>query len=472
MTYHSIKHHVASIPFLKYTKNALQGAFPKLFIPSNEFYKWYRFINDSQWWNKEQLEEYQWNKVKYMLACAHKNIPYYQLVFKQMNANPDDFFTKDNFKLFPLINKDLIRKNAAHLLPLGLDSSKIINYNTGGSTGIPLTIFKTRTDDLIEEAFMSSQWARVGFKPKDSRVVIRGEVIENKQLWKFHPSSNSWLFSSYHLSSEHITQMVKKLNIIKPKFLHVYPSSLWVFANLIRENDLTLNFTPKAILCGSEKLFDHQRKLFKEVFGCRSYSWLGLAEQTILAGECEYSSDLHIFPQHSYIELLDDAGKVITEPGITGHIVGTNLHRYSFPLIRYISGDLAQYAEGHCTCGRHFMRFRQVEGRVQHMVVSRDGRIIPLTALIFGQHLQAFHKIEKMQLEQRKPGEVEVKIVKGSQFADEEQQVLLRQLTDASENTILFTISFHDELERTSSGKHKFLIQHIKIDYFNFDQTS
>lgn len=468
----NIKQAINHMHILRIAKEKLQYTFPYAFKPGKEFYEWYNFIDKSQWWPEDQLAEYQWNKLKSILIYSNENIPFYKEMFRNLGYNANDIKQIDDFRKIPFLTKELLREHANEILPSGEDRSKIIQYNTGGSTGIPLPIFKKRIDDTIEEAFMSSQWARVGYKPKDSRVIIRGEVIANKQLWKFHPSSNSWLFSSYHLSQEYIPQMVNMLNVIKPKFLHVYPSSLWVFANLIRDYDLKLSFVPKAILCGSEKLFDHQRKLFKEVFGCSSYSWLGLAEQTILAGECEYNTDLHIFPQHSFIELIDDSGIAITKPGITGHIVGTNLNRYSFPLIRYISGDMAQYAEGPCKCGRHFKRFKQVEGRVQNMVISLDGRIIPLTALVFGQHLQAFNKIEKMQMEQFEPGKVQVKLIKGANFNTDDVDFLLQQLTNASENTIQFSISFHDELERTSSGKHKFMIQHLNINYYNFDQNT
>jgi phenylacetate-CoA ligase len=316
---------------------------------------------------------------------------------------------------------------------------------------------------------MSNQWGRVGYQLKDRRVIIRGEVTKNNQLWEYLPSINAWLFSSYHLSDIYIKKMVDKLNKIKPEFIHVYPSSMWIFVNLMIENNLKLNFTPQAILCGSEKLYDHQRKLFTGVFGCRTYSWLGLTEQTILAGECEYSSDLHIFPQHSYIELIDDNGKLISEPGKTGHIVGTTLHRYTFPLLRYVSGDMAKYAAGTCKCRRNYSRLSQVEGRAQYAIVSRDGRIIPLVAL---NHLLAYNKIIKMQIFQCKPGEVEVRIIRKSSFTEEDAEFFKNKLIDATDHSVSFKITYHDNLERTPGGKDRFLIQHLPLNLYTFDKTS
>ncbi|NVO02104.1 MAG: phenylacetate--CoA ligase family protein [Bacteroidetes bacterium] len=471
MIYTKFKKNLTSLPVLNQTKNTLHRYFPILFTPSKEYNYWANFISDSEYWNNDQLKNYQWNKTKELLKFSYESIPYYQRIFKEIGAKPEDILTEKDFNLFPILTKEIVRENVDDLLPIGIDRNKLIKYNSGGSTGIPLPIYKTRIDDIIEDAFMNNQWKRVGYKNKDSRVILRGEVIEENKLWKYQPNYNAWIFSSYHLSDDYIKLLINKLNKIKPLFLHVYPSSLWVLANLIKKNKLKLDFKPKAILCGSEKLFDHQRELFYEIFGCRSYSWLGLAEQTILAGECEHNKELHIFPQHSYVELIDNDGKVIKNNGITGHIVGTTLHRNTFPFIRYISGDMAQYSPGNCNCGRNYQRFKQVEGRVQNMIVSQDSRIIPLTALVFGQHLLAFNKIEKMQLFQCEKGIVEVRLIKGLRFTDEDVDILRNQLSKATNNKVEFNFSFHENLERTATGKHKFLIQELPIEFYNFDQN-
>jgi phenylacetate-CoA ligase len=468
----NVKTRLGSIPILKCTQLAIIRLFPVLSPSYLTYLKWSRFIDSSQGWTEEQIKEYQWNHLKDLIIYCNTNVPYYQELFRKIGAQPDDFRSFEDYSKIPFLTKEIIRENSDKLLSVSENRNHVFKYNTGGSTGIPLMIYKTITDDIIERAFMTNQWSRVGYKPMDSRVIIRGEVIEGNKLWVYYPSTNAWVFSSYHLSPEYIDQMVEKLNWIKPKFLHVYPSSLWIFANLIKEHKLKLNFTPQAILCGSEKLFEHQRNFFSEIFGCRSFSWLGLAEQTILAGECEYSTDLHIFPQHSFIELVDDNGVVISQPGITGQIVGTTFHRHSFPFLRYISGDMASYTAGICSCGRNFHRFGEIEGRVQNVIVSRDGRIIPLTALVFGQHLLAFDKVEKMQLFQGEKGVVDVRLIKGVNFTEEDAATLCNQLLKASKNTVSFTISYHDSLERTPSGKHKFLIQQLPVDFYAFEQNS
>ena len=60
----------------------------------------------------------------------------------------------------------------------------------------------------------------------------------------------------------------------------------------------------RAILCGSENIYKPQRRLLKDVFKGRVYSWYGHSEQVSLAGECEKSSYYHIFPEYGITELI------------------------------------------------------------------------------------------------------------------------------------------------------------------------
>lgn len=466
----SPKSKLLSFPVLKQAKNLIYRAFPNFIPPSKEYSDWYNFIDTSQWWNETQLKEYQWKKLKEVLDYSFQNIPYYQGIFKKMGASPEDIRTPADFEKIPLLTREILGNQAEELLPIGIDMKKMTKVASSGSTGDPVSIYKTSRDFLIEEAFMYNQWARVGYKAKDSRVIIRGATLPGNKMWDFTPSNNVWIFSSFHLSSDNIGLMVDKLNKIRPKFLHVYPSSLWVFTNLVIENNLKIGFVPQAILCGSEKLFDHQRKLFTEVYGCRCFTWLGLTEQTVLAGECEHSTELHIFPQHSYTELVDSSGQVITKPGISGRLVGTNLHRNTFPLIRYVSGDLTQYSDGPCKCGRQFRRIKEVDGREMYMIVSLDDRLIPAMAIIFLQKILDYSKVQQIQLYQKEKGIVEIRLIKGANFSEKDASdalALCDHLGKITNDTISFTVSYHQTLVRTASGKDKFLIQELPVKFYN-----
>ena len=77
------------------------------------------------------------------------------------------------------------------------------------------------------------------------------------------------------------------------------------------------------------------------------------------------------------------------------------------PFIRYRTGDLATFSSNTCQCGRNYTLFDDIEGRNYEYVFTKDGRKISLTGLIFGQHFNAFRKIDKMQLLQPEQNLVE-----------------------------------------------------------------
>jgi phenylacetate-CoA ligase len=465
-----IKNSIKRITPLRRSVELFQKWFPYAFKPSQEFYKWFRFVEESQWWSPEQIENYRLEKIKDIVSHCYQHVPFYRRTFRSIGFQPGDVKSIADFQQLPFLTREMVREHYEELIPDNVDRKAIEAYNTGGSTGLPLKIYRTRLDTLIEDAFMTSQWARIGYRPKDSRVILRGEALAEDQLWKYYPSGNLWVFSSYHLKNEYVHQMVGKINRIKPLFLHVYPSSLWVFTNLMKEQKLRFTFKLKGILCGSEQLFDFQRELFESFFETRCFSWLGLAEQTTLAGECEHSNHLHAFPQHSYVELVNSSNYIINEPDSIGEIVGTTLHKYVFPLIRYKSGDLASYASNKCACSRNFPLFEKVQGRTQNVLIGKDRRIFPVTALFFGQHLEAFDKIKSMQLEQFPDGDVVVRVSPIKDFNFEDQNKLLLGLKKATNNSINFSCDVVEAINRTKAGKHKLLIQHLKVDLYDFEQ--
>ncbi len=215
------------------------------------YLKWFNFIEQSQWWSKEELDNYQWNKIKFLLNYVNESIPYYTELFKQISCHPNDIKNWDDFRKIPILTKEDVRFRINDYTPVNCKNIKtFIEHKTGGSTGEPFMFYKEHEMDIIEHAFMTQQWKRVGYKEGDSRIILRGDVLKNHELFQRVKFSNQWFFSSYYLTPENLGTYVAMLNRIKPKFLHVYPSSLYTFTQLLINSDYTLNFSPIAILCG------------------------------------------------------------------------------------------------------------------------------------------------------------------------------------------------------------------------------
>ncbi|MBG0860780.1 MAG: phenylacetate--CoA ligase family protein [Bacteroidales bacterium] len=414
----------------------------------------------------EENDNYQWNKVKQLLEYAYDNIPYYKELFIKLGATPNDIKTWSDFRKIPYLTKEIVREKSDDLIPRNIKKSKLRYHTTGGSTGIPLGFYKLREEQMIEHAFMFHQWGRVGYKETSKRVILKAQPLKNNKLFIKFRFTNDWFMSSRLLSKEYIKQYVVFLNHIKPEFFHVHPSCFFKFTQLLIASKLNLNFYPKAVLCGSEPVFDYQRDLFEKIYKTRVYTWLGLAEGTTLAGECEYSKSFHVWPQYSYVELVDKNDMPVNKKGLVGAIIGTNLKSLDTPFIRYKSEDLATLGSNKCNlCGRNHMIFDTIEGRKQDVIIMADGGellVALIPHMIAHEFNNALNGIKMMQIIQEVKGEILIKFSITNDFNKADEAKIRAIIKSACHDQLSVKFEYSDDFIRSKSGKRILFIQKIK----------
>lgn len=425
-------------------------------------------LRKSNDYSVEKLNELQLQLLQKLITHAYENVPYYHNLFDRNELNPSDISSLFDLRKIPCLTKGQVRNNKKDLIATNIPTSQHLYMNTGGSTGIPLELLYEKGYSRAREwAFMYNLWRRVGWKDGDSRVMLRGWSIPDGSLWQYEPIRNRLIMSAYHLSSDNLPIYLQKIRDFSPKFIEAYPSNLMIIANYMVKNNLPPIRSVKAILSGSENLFPIQRQLFEKAFDCRVFSWYGHGEIVALGGECEFSHDLHFFPEYGILELLSENDEAVTKDGEMGEIVATGFNNNVMPLIRYRTGDLGVLATGTCKCGRNYPRLKRIEGRKQELIVSKDGTLITLTGLIFGQHFNAFSRIERMQLIQSKVGELLIRIVTNPDYSHITDEDEIRQkIFKAVGDSLSLQFDYVEEISRPASGKHLFLIQELSIaDY-------
>ena len=433
------------------------------------FRETYKFLQESQWWSCERLEEYQLAQLRKLLNHAYENVPYYRRVFDERGLKPDDIQDLKDLQQLPYLTKEIIQENLPDLVARNYPKSKLKYVTTGGSTGIPLGFYHEKgVSNAKEWAFMTMQWNRVGYKFGDKCIVLRGNVVEcasKGKFWEYDPLNKNLILSSYHITDETLPKYIAKIRDFEPDFIQAYPSTIAILARFMTENSIEPFPTVKAILCGSENLFAWQREQLEKAFQCRVYSWYGHTEMAALAGECEKCTYYHVFPEYGFVELIGKDGKPVTNEDEVGEIVATGLNNYICPLIRYRTMDLAVPANSKCVCGRNYPLLKKVEGRLQELVVTKDKRLITLTALIFAQHFEAFSKVKEMQLVQEKEGMLTVRIVKSAEYLDSDQHEILFKMQKAVGSGLDINFEYVEFIPRTQSGKYMFLIQKLPIEF-------
>lgn len=427
--------------------------------------KWQNFLRQTQHWSGEQLVEYQWRQMSLLLNHAYQFVPFYQQLFRNLSINPRDIKNIDIWHTLPLLAKSDIQLAGTKLLATNCPPNQRQYLTTGGSTGIPVGIYFDKLEsDAMELAFILTLWARVGYHVNARSAILRGAVIGNGRLWQINPLHNQMVLSSYHLTDDNLLHYLDHLHQFRPEFIQAYPSAISMLAKFVLAQRLSPPKSIQAILCGSENLYEWQRKQIEQAFQCRVYSWYGQTEKVCLAGECEHDQRLHIFPEYGYVELIDNAGRVIEEPGQMGEIVATGFLSKAMPLLRYRTMDYAIYAPGYCEkCGRHYRLFERIEGRLQEFIVTANGRYISMTAI--NMHSPVFDHVNQFRFYQDTPGKVKLYLVRKSTYTENDNMSIQRELAPKLGSDVELTLEFVEEISRTERGKYRFLDQHLPLQF-------
>jgi phenylacetate-CoA ligase len=97
-----------------------------------------------------------------------------------------------------------------------------------------------------------------------------------------------------------------------------------------------------------------------------------------VAMECrEGKGALHVFDDHFFPEVVDPETGDPAAPGKTGELVLTTLTKEALPVLRYRTGDVTQFVDEECPCGRTHRRIARFSGRVDDMLVIRGVNVFP-----------------------------------------------------------------------------------------------
>jgi len=453
---------------IKQSLKYVYGSIPPRIRFGKVFWETYNFLQESQWWSKEKLEEYQMQQLRNLLNHAYENVPYYRRVFEERDLKLKDIQDFSDLRKLPFLNKDLVRDNFHDLIAENIPREQMKYVTTGGSTGIPLGLYIENKTNAIRMAFEWREWNWMGYRFGDRCVVLRGNVVNRKESgkktwWEYDRENNYLILSTYDMTDERLPNYVQKIEEFKPRVIRGYPSALDIMARFIKNNNLTINATGKinAISTSSENLYPGQREMIEEVFGCKVFDKYGNVEQVTILGECEKREGYHDLMEYSYTEILDKEGKLITKEGEIGEIVSTGFTNYALPLIRYRTQDLAEHTTHECSCGRQFPLVKRIEGRLQGLIVTKNGNLVSMAAL--NMHSDVFDNVKQFQFYQDTPGEVVLRLVKKNTYTESDTEYILQELHKKLRCQVELEIEFLSEIPRTDRGKYRLLVQKLSI---------
>ena len=271
------------------------------------------------------------------------------------------------------------------------------------------------------------------------------------------------IFDGFRLDDDHFREIHGTIRRMGIRFVHCYPSTAYEFAASMERQGLDPGGIT-AFLSGSENVFPYQRQLIQERLGIRFYNWYGHSEKLVLAGYCRGTDLYHVEPTYGFFELVDDEGRVVTEPGGAGEIVGTSFHNPGMPLLRYRTGDRAVLAGDHCpACGRRVPLLGEIRGRWSgDRIYHADGTFVTTTALNL--HSDLYSVLHGFQYVQEAPGELTVLVVPSPAFTGDHERALLAHFTGRLKPGTRVGIRKVERLLRKPNGKFVHLMSSVVPD--------
>jgi phenylacetate-CoA ligase len=447
---------------------------------NEEFQRVYHWLQKTQWWSQDQLEDYQLEQLQALIRHAYENVPYYRRVFDGHGLKPKDIATLDDLHKIPILTKDDVRENHEDFVARNIDRDRLRFWTTGGSSGTPLGVYHDKyTGQLYECAYRYRQWRWAGYRFWDRKAWLCRDEMKRitragtRACWDYNTHENELVLAARDMTENNMQVFVDKIREFEPRFLLGIPSALENLARFMKRNSIDDIEIRGAVFCWSETLYPWQRELIESQFQSRIFSEYGMSEHAADAVECERHEGYHVSMEYGILELVDKNNEPITEPGVLGKVVGTGLLQYVMPFIRYATDDLAVYAKGECSCGRQLTLIEDFKGRSREFFVSKAGRLIPVQLVWTGRD-PVWAKIRELSFLQEREGEIVARVIKAPQFSESEiERKLLEEIYRVlGEKEFHVEIAFVNRLPLTKrTGKLKFLDQRLPIGFEQLDST-
>lgn len=365
-------------------KRILKPLLPKYIRINPLFHYWYILNIRMEKWDCERINDFQITQLNKLCNCLFDNSPFYKDKFNECGKK--NFKSIDEFKQnIPVISRSEFQKNYDKIkAPLLAKYGHI--SSTSGTTGQALEFYHSSRDTIRELATIAYQWRRIGYNPLMQRRVIFAGLTQN--LIDYHLDDNYIRCNILEFNNANIISICNEIKRLKIKYIHGYPSAIYLFTKKLIEYNLKLEID--GIMFASEQVYDFQIEFINSFFNnAKMIAHYGCAERTVLGAWCEQTQYYHILPQYSITEVDKN----------TGEIIGTNLYNTINGFLRYKMSDIASGYEEKCTsCGRPYPIIKNIEGREEDFIFSIEKGFIPPAIITYPfKHLKYLKEFKFIQ---------------------------------------------------------------------------
>lgn len=435
----------------------------KVILPASDIflgkyvYRHLEFLNRSQWWSKEELVNFQNQKLRELVHHVYYNVPFYNRIFNELGIKPFDIKTQADLTFLPILSKDMIKSAVKNgeLRAENIPPKELVYNSSSGSTGEPLQFYESRLSESLKKASAIRGWYWMGYRLGDKFVKV-SQIPRKGVLKKVQDSFARSLYLHISQLNDQSFQMI--LNAIlgfKAKYLRIYPDPLGLLVSYMKRNNIKIN-SIKAINTTGSILTPEVREAAEEVFKCKIFDGFS-CEGGAVAFECSTHNCYHSAMEYAITEVLDKDGNNTKN----GRLVTTDLWNYTTPFIRYDTQDIVELEGKSCTCGRELLSIKRILGRESDILVTPSGQYLIVNN--FTGHFQWIKEVEQFQIHQIRLDSFDIYLKVNSGYNAKTESTITDLLNGIIKDKIEINFKVVDDIPSTKAGKRRFLIRNNDI---------
>ena len=240
----------------------------------------------------------------------------------------------------PVLDKEYLKGNYKSFFSNKISRDDLVEAKTSGSYGTPFSFYMTSDRKARQQAEIIYFGKLSGYYIGQKHAYVRSTNKSGLKLWM----QNELLISPEIINEEWLEETTERLISYGTETIIGYPTVIGNIASycLAKGYDYS-DFNVKGIITTSEPLTEMNRNTISSCFGVKVLSRYSSEELGVVAQEREVPG-LHLVNHFTHlIEVLELDSNKRSKPGDLGRVVVTDLYNRAFPLIRYDTGDLAEY---------------------------------------------------------------------------------------------------------------------------------
>ncbi len=405
----------------------------------------FEFLKESQYWEREKLEEFQLESLNDLLLKAQK-APIYKNLHSGLNLQLNNL---DELNNFPIVTKSYYQDN---MDDFATDDYKRIGWlgRSSGSTGKPTIIYLSQIAMAYRNASKLRFFSWWGISQYDRWVNFtaypkKKNSFKSRLIYNLTPRIDVDIFT---ISQENIYNICNSILKFKPIYFRGYVSAIVSFAKFVEENNIDLSkLNLKTIIVTSEILYDVDREYIERVFNCKVANEYGAAEGGLYAYQCQ-EGGMHLQEESILMNINEE-----------NELISTEFANSLMPLINYKVGDRINISGQMCACGRKLRTIDSIEGRIgSDDIITPDGRV--LNYLFFDRMIKnlgntpLWGQIKRFQIIQNGM-DFNCNIVKMDNYNDEIENYIINFIKNGLGKDVNVNIIYKDDIPLEKSGKFR-----------------